>query len=146
MIVVIETVLAKVGDIDIGPAVIVIIGDGNTNSPPVIGDACFWGSVGKRAVVIVVKERSFRRSRFSAQSINSRSIGEIDIEPAIVVVVDQADTGAVCLNDVMLLRRSHGVLPCSQARLLGDVLKDGGPAFDEAASGDWPVFAVEHCC
>src|SRR5258705_13167144 len=123
MIVVIETVLAKVGDIDIGPAVIVIIGDGNAHAPPVIGDTCFCRNVAKRAVVIVVKERSFWCSRFSAQSVDSRSIGEIDIEPAVVVVVDQADPGAVCLNNVMLLRRSNGLLPCSQARLLVDILK-----------------------
>src|SRR4030088_2776742 len=96
--------------------------------------------------MIVVKYRSLGGGRFSVHRVNGGPIDEINVEPAIVVVVDQAHTGAVCLNDVMLLRRPHGVLPASQARFLGYVLKDYRAAFDEPPSSDWPVFAVEHRC
>ncbi len=100
VVVVIEAVLAEVADVDVGPAVVVIVGDGDADTPALVGNAGFFGDVGEGAVVIVVKERSFGCGGFSGQGVGGGAVDEIDVEPAIVVVVDEADAGAVGLDDV----------------------------------------------
>ena len=70
MVVVVQTVLAKVADIDIRPAVVVIIRDGNAHAPPLIGHARFRSHIGKRTIVIVMKQRSLRRSRLSVHRVH----------------------------------------------------------------------------
>ena len=61
-----------------------------------------------------------------------------------MVIIQQRNTGADRLQDVRLLRRPHLVLPHIQSGLLGDVLKDNGPGFYEAARGDGALFGVEN--
>ena len=46
MIVVVEAVLAVVGYEDVGPAVVVIIADGDAEATAVVGDSGFGGYVG----------------------------------------------------------------------------------------------------
>ena len=72
-----------------------------------------------------------------------RAVDEIDVEPAVVVVVEQGDAGADGLEDEFLLGRAHGVVPGGEAGFGGDVLEDDGAGFDEAAGGDGAVFGVE---
>src|SRR5882757_8074350 len=81
VVIVIKPVLSEVADIDIGPAIIVVIGDGNTNAPPLIGHACLCSNVGKRAVVVIVKESSLRPACFSAYSVDSRAVDQVNIQP-----------------------------------------------------------------
>ncbi len=56
MVVVIEAVLAVVGDEKVGVAVVVVVADGYAKAPAVVGDSCFRGYVGEGAVVVVVEE------------------------------------------------------------------------------------------
>ena len=70
MIVVIETVLAEVGDVDVGPSIVVVVGDRNANAPSFVGDAGLCGDVGEGAVVVVVKQRSFGSGSLSSQGID----------------------------------------------------------------------------
>ena len=55
MIVVIQTVLAPVGHEDVGPAIVVIIGDCGAESPAVVGDTGLGGYIREGSVVIVMK-------------------------------------------------------------------------------------------
>src|SRR5262249_51721978 len=64
---------------------------------------------------------------------------------AVVVVVDQARSRAVGLDDEPLFRRAHGVGPSSEAGLRSDVFEDHGPAFNEAASGDGTMLLIVGC-
>ena len=57
----VEAVFAVVGDVDVGPAVVVVIGDGDAEAPTFVGDARFVRDVGERAIVIVVEEHGARR-------------------------------------------------------------------------------------
>ena len=89
MIVVIEAVFAEVADVDIGPAVVVIVCNGYADTPALVRDASFFGDVGEGAVVIVVKERRlWVQGAFSVPGVGGGSVHQIDVEPAIVVVVD----------------------------------------------------------
>ena len=56
MIVAVKTVLAKIGDVEIRPAIVVEVAHSNTESPPLIRDASVASDVGERSIVIVVKQ------------------------------------------------------------------------------------------
>src|SRR5438445_5629090 len=56
VIVVIQPILAVVGDVDVRPSIVVVVADGNAKAPPFVGNTSFFGNVGKCAVVVVVKE------------------------------------------------------------------------------------------
>ncbi len=147
VVVVVEAVLAEVGDVDIGPAVVVVVGDRGAESPAIVGDACFGGDVGEGSVVIVVEERGVGRRCLAGQRIVGGAVDEIDVQPAVVVVVDQADARANGFDDEVLLRSSYRCASTVvRPDFLGDVLKEDGAAFHEAASGDGPMLAIEDGC
>ena len=60
MIVVIEPAGADVGYIEVGPAIIVVIGHNATRSPSIVLHAGARALIGERAVVIVVEEGRMR--------------------------------------------------------------------------------------
>ena len=55
MIVAIEAVLAKVRNVDIRPAVIIEIADGDSEAPALVGDSRLFSYIGERAIAIVVE-------------------------------------------------------------------------------------------
>ena len=60
VIVVIQPILAVVGDIDVRPSIVIVVADGNAKTPPFVGNSSCFGNVGKCAVVVVVKEHGAR--------------------------------------------------------------------------------------
>ena len=143
VVVVVETVLAEVGDVDVGPAVVVVVGDGYAYAPAVVGDSSFIGDVGEGAVVIVVEESGFGSGSFASLGFEGGTVDEVNVEPAVVVVVDEAHAGAIGFDDEMLFGSAHGVLPGGEAGFFCDVLEDDGAGFDEAAGGDGAVLLIE---
>ena len=107
-----------------------------------LADAGFGGDVGEGAVVIVVEERGVRGEGLSIQRGLGAAVHEVDIEPAVVVVIEQGDAGADAFEDVFLLGRTHDVVPLGQACLCGDVLEDDGAGLDRATLGDGEVVRV----
>ena len=86
-IIVIENISTQAGDVEIGPAVVVIIAHRSAHGEAGRGQAGFFGDVGKRAVVIIVIERAARLLPFY-RHLNGRSICEINIQPAVSIVVE----------------------------------------------------------
>jgi hypothetical protein len=43
------------------------------------------------------------------------TVDQVDVEPAVVVVVNEADAGAIGFQDVLLVGRSHDVKPFGEA-------------------------------
>ena len=60
-----------------------------------------------------------------------------------MVVVDEANTGALGLDDVAFGRGAHFVGPVGQSRLLADVFKDNGAGLYETARGDGPMLRIK---
>jgi hypothetical protein len=56
MIIAVEAVLAVVAHVDVGPAVVVVVGDADAVAPAVIGDAGFFRHIGKGSIVVVVEQ------------------------------------------------------------------------------------------
>src|ERR1700722_12473537 len=94
VIIVVEAILAEVRHVEIGPAIIVIIADCNAESPAVVRDASLLSNVRKSAVMIVVKERGVRRQSLARYGVISGAVHHVDVEPAVVIVIEQRNAGA----------------------------------------------------
>src|SRR5260221_11495559 len=62
VVVVIQAILAVVGDVNVQPAVIVIVSDGDAKTPPLVGITGFVGYVTKSPVPMLVKQHCGRGS------------------------------------------------------------------------------------
>ncbi len=143
VIVVVEAVAAPVGHEDVGPAVIVVIGNGHAKAPAVVGDAGLLRNVGEGSIVIVVEEGGVRRRLFTGERVEGGPVHDVDVHPTIVVVVNEADAGALGLNNELLFRAAHFVGPDGEPGFCRVILKDDGTGGDESAGGDGPVLRVK---
>ena len=91
MIVAIEPAGANAGHVEIGPAIVVEIADNATRSPTVVRHTCARGYVSEGAVMVVTEEGRMRWRRLSRQSIQRGPVHQINIEPAVVIVIKKAD-------------------------------------------------------
>jgi len=74
--------------------------------------------------VIVVKKSCLRRRFLAVERLVGRSVYEIDIQPAVVVIVQQTNAWAFCLQDEALCRRTGRVMPARKACCLGNILEN----------------------
>src|SRR5262249_28738734 len=88
-VVAIQPVLAEIGDVEVFPPVIVEIPDTHALPPSLIRHARFISDIGKRAVAVVTIERGARRLRLSAQRTERRAVNQVDIQPAVVVIINK---------------------------------------------------------
>src|SRR6185437_8159170 len=86
VVVVVKAILAEICHVEVGPAVVVVIANGAAESPAVVFDPGDIGDVGKRLIVIVAEERSVRRRGLAVERVVGRSVDQINVEPAVVVV------------------------------------------------------------
>src|SRR6185437_10886007 len=144
VVVVVEAGYAVVADVEVGPAVVVVVGDGAAVTPPIVLDSGFFGDVGKGSVVIVAEQSGVGRGLLAVEGVEGGAVDEVDVEPPIVVVVDETDAGAIGFDDEVFFGRAHLMDPAGEARLFGDVLEDDGrlAGLDEAAGSDGAVLLV----
>src|SRR5258708_30841882 len=102
-VVVIEDVFSVVRDVEIFPAVVVVVADAGALAPSGVRKARFFGDVGEGSVMIIMIEMacgsSSRGSRVEAGADEYVNAG-----PPVVVVVEYANAGsdtvtAVCINN-----------------------------------------------
>ena len=136
MVVVIQTVLAVVGDVDVRPPVVVIITDSRAESPALVAYSRLVGHVAKCAVVIIVKQHGSGRGLVSFECRDGRTIQKIDIEPAVVVIVEQGNAGARSFDDRFFFWSSGTMVKFIEAGEFRYVLKDDRRIVHEAARCD----------
>jgi len=117
VVIVVKPVFAPVGYVNIRPAIIVVVGDGNANAPAVVGYANLGRDIGKSSIVVIVEEGRMRWRFFAVQSIEGRTVYYVDIKPAIIVIIDQAHSRSIRFDNVVLFGRAHLVGPMSQPGL-----------------------------
>jgi hypothetical protein len=144
MVIVVQAILAVVADVDVRPAVVIVVANRDPVPPAVVRYACLHGYIGKGAVMIIAKERRLRRGCLAGLRVISGTIHEIDIQPAVVVIVQQADTGAHGTKDVLLADRAHRVVPRGEARLLCNILENHRAILHKASGSNGAVLIVEH--
>ena len=97
----IQDVLAKVSQEQIIVAVVIVIADADAVTPARMAESRFLGHIGESAVAIVVIE-VICRFLAGGKSLVLGAVQQEDIEPAIVVVIEEGDSTTVGLHDVLL--------------------------------------------
>ncbi len=119
-VVVIEDVLSVIGNEEVFEAVVVVVAHADTLSPARPGHPCLLGYVGESPVAVVLEEVA---GRFLArrEAIQAPAIHQEDIEPAVVVVVEERRPAAGGFEQVLvfLLVAEQGL--CIQASFTGYV-------------------------
>ena len=136
-----ERVAAQAGDEEVGVAVVVVVagGDAEVVAPP--GHARRLGHVGEGAVARCCgRGGSSMRGPSSPRRAMRRAVHDVDVEPAVVVVVEEGHARDHRLR-LVLARRAAGVGHEAHAARGGDLLEHdgvdpGGSAAAPAASSD----------
>src|ERR1700674_2920117 len=138
MIVVVEAVFSKIRDIDVRPAIIIVIAYSYAEAPPLVRYTCFVRNVSESAVVIVVKQHGARSGFLPLQRGKRGTVEQIDVQPPVVVKVDQGHAGTWSLENSRLVRPPRTVAKFAEPGLSRDVHEHHGCAVNESPGGDRP--------
>ena len=95
----VEDILAPATDEKVVETVVVVVADADTGGPDGALEAGFLRDIREGAVPIIpVKAIAGLRGR----AVQTRSAGNEDIEPAVVIVIEKGDAAAVGFEDVLL--------------------------------------------
>jgi hypothetical protein len=95
--------------------------------------------------MIVVEEHGSGRRLLPFHGCYRRAVDEINVEPAVVVVIEEGDAGAGGFDDGGLLRCAGTVMKFVEGGLLGCVEEDDRGVVDEPAGGDGAMEGVANC-
>jgi len=90
-------------------------------------------------MVIVVKEVHMRHRSFAGERLVNGTVDEVNVQPAIVFIFQEADTLDLCLQNEPLCRSFRYVVPVGKAWSLSNVLEGDQSAFHEASGHDGAV-------
>ena len=105
-IVAVQDDAAETGHQHVGPAIVVVVADHGAVRPAGIRHACLVGHIGKGAIVVVMEEGAARLLPGQLH-VHIGRVGEVDVRPAIAVVIDQGHSAAHRFDDVFLVGRSE---------------------------------------
>src|SRR5208282_1498066 len=91
--------------------------------PAGTGKAGFGGDVSEGSVPVVVIELGGRRLAWRPGRVQPSSIGEINVNPAVLIVIEEGDTASLGLNDVTLAVDTTPDIRTVEAGLTGHVHK-----------------------
>src|SRR5580698_6407144 len=94
--------------------------------------------------MIIVEQGCVWRLGFSCHRVIGRARDQVNIQPAVVIVIKKADPGTDGLQNKFLLGRTHDVPPLCKSGLFSDILKNNGPAVDKSASGDRALLFIKN--
>ena len=98
-VVMVETVLAIVSNVEIFPPVVVVISHANSLAPPGRDQASLRGDIRKGSVMIVVVEMVGRRF-ICGEALQGRTIYDEDVRPPVIVIVENGNTSSGRLDNV----------------------------------------------
>src|SRR5262249_27086005 len=104
--VLVKHIPAQAGDIHFGPAIVVVVADGSAHGEAGGGYPGLVCYVSESAVMVVVEESASGFFAFEGH-VDSGRVGEIDVGPAVAVVIDDDDAAAHGFDDVLLFRRGE---------------------------------------
>ena len=107
--VLIENIGAVVGDVEVAMAIVIDITDGGPGSPGGISHAGGLANVSKGAIPAVAVEE-IPRTGFRLVRAQGGPVDDVEVEVAIIVVVEEGGAAAVGFEDVVLFRAAEGVL------------------------------------
>src|SRR5437764_3684127 len=100
-IVVIENVLAVVGDVEILPAVVVVIPDADALAPTSVGQTGFGADIGERAIMVVVIE-VVCGAFAGGQLFQCCAVDDKYFRPVVICIIVVVNVGPGSLIDIIL--------------------------------------------
>ena len=131
---------------EVVPAVIVVIADANSGLPTRAAKTGSFRDVGERAVAIVLVEtrsRSFARGPFGVEA---RSVGQINVEPAVMIVIEEGEAATLRFDDVLLVIDTAPNIGRNQAGFASHVDELDGRGCGSLRNGwmrNWSSFKVQ---
>src|SRR5262249_29384039 len=110
--------------------------DGDSESPAFVSDTSFVGDIGERAVMVVMQEHGTGSGCFALERGKGRAIHEIDVEPTIVVIVEEGHAGARSFENGALFRAAHFVVKDVETGGVRRVDENDGSAIDKTTCGN----------
>src|SRR5262249_30738357 len=98
-VVTVKDVSAEASNVEIGPAIVLVISDCAAHGKARCRDSGFVGDIRKRSVVIVVIEGAASFLSFDGH-VYGRRVGKVNVQPAVAVVIDQQHTAAHGFDDI----------------------------------------------
>ena len=84
-------------------AVVVVIADADTGLPAGAGEAGFFGDVCEGSITIIFVQMRSGGFAGGPVGIEARSVGEIDVQPTVKVIIEKSEAAALGFNDVFLV-------------------------------------------
>jgi hypothetical protein len=119
---VVKRVAAMTGNVNIGQAVVVVVGDRYAHAPAFAGESGGLRDVTELEAGVLVIERDHRITALP-EVLNSRAIHCDDVEFAIVIAINQANPAAHGFDNVLLV--GSGNVGHGKAGFTGDIFKTG---------------------
>jgi len=110
------------GDVEIGPTVAIIVTNGDTHTIATTSDDGLFGYQGECSITVVAVE-SVAQRRLGIVKIAAAAVDEVDVHPAVVVVVEECATPACRLGQVVFSRSSINMFPCDATDRCGNLLE-----------------------
>ena len=107
VVVVVKHPAIEISDVEVFPAVIVVIADGDAEAPAAMRDSGLRADVGESSVMIVVVELA-GMALARAYIVERGTVDQEDVHPAVVVVIKDRHAAAHGFHDVELFRASTG--------------------------------------
>src|SRR5207244_377224 len=120
LVVVVQAILAVISDVQILPAVIVVVAHADSLSPARSRQTRFERYVAESAVMIIAIKLIGRRLS-SGEPFQSGAIHDEDVGPAVVVIIENRNAGAGCLDDVLLAIKPAKHVGHGEAGFFGDI-------------------------
>ena len=118
----IENVAVHAGHVHVRPAVIVVIGSGNTHAIAFAANASAVGDIRERSIAVVVIQAVEKDRAILGQARDARAVGEENVEAAIIVIIEKGNAPESAIDDRLV---GNGAIfqHKSNARLLLPVLE-----------------------
>src|SRR6202035_4026463 len=100
MVIVIKAILSVVGDVQIFPAIIIVITGADSLAPSRRNQTGFFGDIRKSAVMIVVI-KMVGGSLTRWKSFQRGSVHDENIRPSVIVIIKDGYARPCCPNDVL---------------------------------------------
>src|SRR5215475_4069460 len=142
VIIVIKTVRPEIGNIQIRPAIVVVVTYCHAESPALVGDAGFRRHICEGPIMVVVKQHRAWRRLVSFQSRKRRPIDQINVQPSVFVVVKKGNARTRRFQDRNFLWSPRLVTKLVQLSLLRDVFVNKRRPVHEPAGGNRPRLRI----
>ncbi len=101
MVIVIKTILAIIGDVEIFPSVVIVVSDTNSLAPSRRDESRLLSHIGESSIMIVMIQM-VRGSLIGGEALQRCAIHDEDVGPSVVVIIENGDAGSGRLDDIFL--------------------------------------------